>query len=227
MSAATSQARAWQAVSPMPAVPKRPARLAPEQRRAQLLDATLRLAARAGFAGMTVEAVAREAGVTRPVIYDLFGDLDGLLDALGDREEARAMAALARVIPDDPGERDPEAVLVDAVGGYLEAVRDEPATWRLVLLPPSGSPPALRERMHRNREATADRIAALLAWGLARRGGPAGLDHELLARLLIASAEDAARLVLEDPRAHPPARMAAAAGAMLALLPPTGAPPPR
>jgi AcrR family transcriptional regulator len=138
----------------MPAAPKRPARLAPEQRRAQLLDATLRLAARAGFTGMTVEAVAREAGVTRPVIYDLFGDLDGLLDALGDREEARAMAALARVIPDDPGERDPEAVLVDAVGGYLEAVRDEPATWRLVLLPPSGSPPALRDRMRRNIMAT-------------------------------------------------------------------------
>lgn len=225
MSVVTSQARPWQAVSPMPPAPKRPERLAPEQRRAQLLDATLRLAARMGFTGMTVEAVAGEAGVTRPVIYSLFGDLDGLQQALGDREEARAMAALAAVIPEDPGDRDPEAVLVESVRGFLQAVRDEPATWRLVLLPPAGSPPALRERIHRNRELIATRTAELLDWGLARRGGPAGLDHELLARLLIASAEDAARLVLEDPLTYSPERLATAAREMLGLLPPTAARP--
>ena len=125
----------------MPTAPKRAGRLAPAERREQLLDAALRLAARHGFVGLTVDAVAREAAVTRPVIYDAFGDLQGLLLALGDREEARAMADLgAEVIPADPGDRDPEEVLVHAVRGFLVAVRDAPETWRLVLLPPAGAP---------------------------------------------------------------------------------------
>jgi AcrR family transcriptional regulator len=221
MSSPTSQAHPRLAVSGMPTAPKRAGRLAPAERRAQLLDATLRLAAEHGFTGLTVEAVAREAAVTRPVIYSLFGDLEGLLLALGDREEARAMEALGAVIPEDPGDRDPDEVLVGAVRGFLEAVRDAPASWRLVLLPPAGSPPKLRERIAANRNALAVRITGLLDWGLTRRGGPAGLDHELLARLLIASAEDAARLVLGHPGTYPPERLAAAVRGMLGLLPPT------
>jgi len=221
MSSPTPQAHPGNAVSRVPAAPRRAGRLAPEARRAQLLDVTLRLAAERGFTGLTVEAVAREAAVTRPVIYSVFGDLEALLLALGEREEARAMGALGAVIPDDPGDRDPDDVLVDAVRGFLQAVHAAPATWRLVLLPPAGSPPRLRERIAGNRDAVAVRITGLLDWGLARRGGPAGLDHELLARLLIAAAEDAARLVLADPDAYPPERLAAAARGMLGLLPPT------
>ncbi|MEA2307657.1 MAG: hypothetical protein QOH43_4937 [Solirubrobacteraceae bacterium] len=221
MSPPTPQASPCHAVTGMPTAPKRAVRLAPEARRAQLLDATLHLAADHGFTGLTVESVAREAAVTRPVIYSLFGDLEALLLALGEREEARAMGALEAVIPEDPGDRDPDDVLVDAVRGFLQAVRDAPATWRLVLLPPAGSPPRLRERIARNREAVALRITGLLDWGLARRGGPAGLDHPLLARLLIAAAEDAARLMLADAAAYPPERLAAAARGLLGLLPPT------
>jgi AcrR family transcriptional regulator len=199
--------------------PVRAERLAPALRRELLLDAALRLAEGHGFTGMSVEAVAREAGVTRPVIYSLFGDLDALLLALVDREVGRALADLAEAVPEDPGERDPEAVLVEGVLTFLAAVQREPRTWRLVLLPPAGSPDALRERIASNRRALAARISELLAWGLERRGGPAGLDHDVLARLLIAAAEDAARLTLAHPRRYSPARMAQAARGMLALLP--------
>ena len=47
-----------------------------------------------GFDAVTVEAVAARAGVTRPVIYDMFGDLEGLMLALIDREEVAALAPL-------------------------------------------------------------------------------------------------------------------------------------
>jgi AcrR family transcriptional regulator len=192
---------------------------APERRR-RLLDAALEVVDERGFHRLTVQAVARRAGVTRPVVYDLFGDLDGLLLALAEREEAAALATLASVIPDDPAGREPDELLAGAIEAFLVAVRRAPRTWRLVLRPPDGTPPALRERIAASRRRLAAQVAGLLTWGFERRGGPRGLDHEVLARLLIAAAEDAARLVLAHPRRFPPPRIAAAVRGTLALLPP-------
>jgi AcrR family transcriptional regulator len=197
----------------------------PAERRAQLLDAALEVAEQDGFDAVTVAAVVKRAGVTRPVLYDLFGDLDGLLHALIEREEARALAVLAEVVVDDPGTRDPDAYLVAAIARLLDAVRAEPRTWRFVLLPPQGSPPALRERIVSSRAAVTARVEALLVWGIERRGGPHGLDLPVFAHLLVAAGEDAARLTLSHPRRFPPRRLTDAASAFLSLVPPgRGAP---
>lgn len=196
-------------------------RLAPEVRREQLLDAALDVLTEQGFGGLSVEAVARRAGVTRPMVYGLFGDLDGLLLALIDREEGRALAPLLAIVGGDPGDDvDPEDFLVESVERFLTAVAAEPRTWRLVLMPPRGGSSELRERLKRSRRLIAERVTALLDWGVARRGGPAGLDHELFGRLIVAAGEDAARLVLARPDRFPPARLAAVARDGVALLPP-------
>lgn len=197
-------------------------RLAPAERRTQILDAALELAGREGFHAVTIDGVAKAAGITRPVVYDLFGDLEGLLASLADREEARALAALARVIPEQPGASDdPDTLLAGGLEGLLEAVHREPATWRLVLLPPAGTPPELRERIADNRDRIRARLVELLSWGLDKRGGPAVEDAELLAHMLVVVAEDAARLTLTHPRRHPPARFGAFARDVLAALPPS------
>jgi AcrR family transcriptional regulator len=219
MTVQLAQPPRWE-TAPVAAATKRTERLAPEVRREMLLDATLELAGEQGFTRMTVEAVARQAGVTRPVVYDIFGDLGGLLLALLEREEERALRALAEIVPRELPDQDPEDVLVDGVRDFLEAVAREPRTWRLLLLPPEGSPPALRKRVGATRRTLAAHIARLLDWGLERRGGPAGLDTQVLARLLVAVSEDAARLMLSSPRNHTPARIAEAARGMLAMLPP-------
>ena len=44
----------------------------PAQRREQLIDAALQVILDQGYSGVSIEAVAREAGVTRPVVYDHF-----------------------------------------------------------------------------------------------------------------------------------------------------------
>ncbi len=205
----------------MAAAPQRPARLAPQERRRQLLDAALVVVEADGFGGVSIEAIARGASVTRPVVYDLFGDLDRLMLALIERETDRALIALREILPDDPTGLDPDELLVRGMREFLEAVRLEPRTWRLVLLPPDGAPRALRARSTENRRRLAEEIATLLAWGLERRGGPSGLDHEIMARLLIASGEDAARVALDHPRRFSPARLADATRALLRLLPAT------
>ncbi len=215
----------------MSAPSQRTPRLPPQERRVQLLDAALDLIADEGFAAVSVEAVARRAGVTRPVVYDAFGDLDGLMLALIDREEEAALGPLLAIVGGDPGDDvDPEDFLVDSVLAFLRAVRENPRTWRFVLMPPRGSTRQMRERIVRTRRLIADRVTALLEWGVARRGGPLGLDLELFARLIVSAGEDAARLTLLHPRRYPPERIADLVRGALRLLPadaqPTGAPPP-
>ncbi|WP_249011686.1 TetR/AcrR family transcriptional regulator [Conexibacter sp. DBS9H8] len=209
-------------------------RLAPENRREQLLDATMAVLAEAGFSHITVEAIAQAAGVTRPVIYDTFGDLGSLLLALIERADRRVTGQLAAILGDGvPSDPSPDRFLIDTINAFLAAVREDPSSWRLVLMPPPGNSAELNFRLQRGRGELAGRIRALLDWGLPARGGPRGLDHELTARLLVAIGEDAARLMLAHPRRFSPDRLAAATIDLLAVIPPTPAtaradtPPPR
>src|SRR5436190_2175824 len=50
-------------------------RMSGAERREQLLDATKSIVDERGFHAASIEAVAREAGITRPVVYGHFGDL--------------------------------------------------------------------------------------------------------------------------------------------------------
>src|SRR4030095_1544423 len=116
----------------MPTQAPRQQRMPAEERREQLLDVTKRIVLERGFHAVSIEAVAREAGISRPIVYGHFTDLPGLLEALVDREGARALAQLETVLP----QRD----LLEALRAYLKAVGDDPDTWRLVLMPQEGAP---------------------------------------------------------------------------------------
>jgi AcrR family transcriptional regulator len=178
---------------------QRAPRLAAEDRRAQLIDCAQAELSQAGFGAVTIEAIARRAGVSRPVVYDLFGDLDSLLEAVFDRAEGAVMDALTGVLGTDPGEEAPGAFLIDSTLTFLQAVRAEPSSWRLVLWPPPSSPPDLQRRIAAARERITAELVKLLGWALDTTG-PADLDVELIARLAEAVGEDAARLTLAHPR---------------------------
>jgi AcrR family transcriptional regulator len=166
-------------------------------RREQLLDAAKAVVAELGFHGVSIEAVARRAGITRPIVYRHFDDLAALLDALVERETARALAQLVEFLPSRLGD-DPREGLLATFRGYLDAVQSDPVTWRLVLVPPEGAPRLLRERIAAGRAAVVRQLAA------AATGSP---DPELTARALSAVADEAARLVLADPERYPRARV--------------------
>jgi AcrR family transcriptional regulator len=193
-------------------------RLPPAERREQLLDAALAVIAEDGYGGVTIEAIAQKAGVTRPVVYNLFDDLGELLGALLQRQERRALAQVSDALPADPGEADPEAVVVEAIRAFLAAVARDPDTWRPILLPPEGTPRVVRERVARDRASILNQLQGLVAWGLDRRGGLAQLDPELTARMLLVVGEDAGRLVLSDPERFTPERLASFAAVLLAGL---------
>ncbi|WP_343712888.1 helix-turn-helix domain-containing protein [Inquilinus sp.] len=74
-------------------------RLSREERHRQLMDAAWALIREEGTEALTLGRLAERAGVTKPVVYDHFGDRTGLLIALyrefDDRQTARLQAALA------------------------------------------------------------------------------------------------------------------------------------
>lgn len=195
-------------------------RMSPELRREQLLDTAQDIALERGFHAVTIDGVAKAAGVTRPVVYGQFADRGELLAALLERAEARALAQLAPALPEVPGADDPvdpDALLVDGLTAYLTAVASDPATWRVILLPPEGAPPELAERLtevHRDVLAT---LRRLVEWGLDRRGGDR-LDVDLLARAVLTLSEGAARLLLQRPADYPVERFRAFTADVLAGL---------
>ncbi len=173
-----------------------PTRLSAPERREQLLDVTKAVVAAHGFHAASIERIAREAGITRPVVYGHFGDLAGLLEALVKRESARAQSQLTAVLPTDLAD-DPSEQLLLGLRRYLEAVSSDPQTWRLVLMPPEGAPRVLHEAIATGRAAVLAQLAGAVAPGLG--SGGSSPDPELTARMLSAFADESARLRLTDP----------------------------
>jgi AcrR family transcriptional regulator len=173
-------------------------RLPREVRREQILDATLRLIAEQGFAGVTMESVAAEAEIAKSVVYAVFGSQEGLQHELMVREQERAFRLAEAAVAAGAASADPLVGLRDGLLTFLDGVAQDPDRWRLVLLPVAGTPEsvgaAIRDGRERWRRALEPVAAQLLG-----RVGLGDLDHELVAHLVRGNAEYLARLMLEDP----------------------------
>ena len=181
-------------------------RMPPAERREQLIDAALSVILRDGYGGVSIEAVARSAGVTRPVVYDHFPNLGRLLRALVEREERYSLQQLEEVVPSDPSKGEPVEVLAGSVRRFLDVVRSRPETWRLILLPIDGTPQIVREHVEVNRGRILERIERIVRWSVDRGQLPPGIDVELAARAIRDLSEEAGRLVLTEPERFTPDR---------------------
>jgi len=179
---------------------------APE-RREQILDATRHIVDQRGFHAVSIEAVARAAGITRPIVYEHFESLGGLLEALIRREGARALGQLSAALSLNDTRGSAREQLLGALRSYLLSVRGDPTTWRLVLMPPEGAPAALREQIAVGRNRIVGQLAELVRPGFGP--GSESPDPELHARLLSAIADESARLLLTDPQRFPVERLLA------------------
>lgn len=196
-------------------------RLPPEERREQLIDAALRVIVARGYEGISIEAVAREAGVTRPVVYDHFPNLAHLLQALIAREERYSLEQLSEVVPPLPDRDDPVDLLAGGVRRFLEAVTARPATWRLILLPLDGTPAIVRDHVESNRARMLGRIERLVKRSVERGKLPADLDVPLAARAIRDLGEEAGRMVLTDPEHYSPERYGRFVESVMRLLAPS------
>jgi AcrR family transcriptional regulator len=165
-------------------------------RHEQILDITHAIVDAEGFHAATLNRVASEAGVTRTVVYQQFGDLAGLFIALVDREAARAGAQFAEAIAAAQQPSEEDGAFGHAFAGVLRAADAHPATWRLFLFPPQGAPPELHERL-----AQAQVIVRRYLIGVLLSINPEIPDPEYTARILNAAGDELLRMRLSDPNA--------------------------
>jgi AcrR family transcriptional regulator len=206
--------------------PRRPyaPRMAPERRREQVLDAALRVILELGYSGVSIEAIAREAGVTRPVIYDHFANLAQLLGALIEREERYALGQLEEVLPLRLDNAVPGQTLPSSIRRLLEEVRARPDTWRLILLPPAGTPSIVRQHVERNRGLALERIESMVRAATQWPELPPTFDVELAARAILDLSEEAGRMVLTEPDRFSPERYERFVASLTGLIWPQSAP---
>jgi AcrR family transcriptional regulator len=165
-----------------------------EGRREQILDITHAIVDAEGFHAATPGRIASEAGVTRTVLYQQFGDLPRLFVALVDREGARAAAQFAEAIAGSGEPSEADGAFGHAFAGILRAADAHPATWRLFLFPPQGAPPELHERLARAQAQVRRYFADVLL-----EINPDLPDPEYTARILNAAGDELLRLRLTDP----------------------------
>jgi AcrR family transcriptional regulator len=117
-----------------------PGRELPDPTRDRLLDAALAVVARRGLARLSLDAVARAAGLSRQTVYRHFGSRDGLVTAVILREE-EAFLTLVRDAAARHG--DPRPAMEAALAAGLRAARDHPLLDRLLRDEPAALLPYL------------------------------------------------------------------------------------
>ena len=103
-------------------------RLRPEERREQLLDAALRLAAERDLTSLSVQEIAAYAQVSEGLLYHYFPTKDALLLAAVQRAADALMQALDAVVQGPP-----LPSLLAGLAAYLDHVQADPTGWRAVL----------------------------------------------------------------------------------------------
>ncbi len=99
----------------------------------RILDAALALAGASGLRNLTMDDVARRAGVGRMTVYRRFGGKEALVDSLAVRECRRCLATIAASI-------DPDAAVEDRIAALstttLALIREHPLLARLARVEP-------------------------------------------------------------------------------------------
>ncbi|MER6300408.1 TetR family transcriptional regulator [Kitasatospora sp. NPDC001539] len=147
-----------------------------EPRREQLLNAADRVIQREG-PGASMNAIAAEAGITKPILYRHFGDRNGLIGALTERHTSGLLAAIRAALAEPLERRDRVEHVLDT---YLAGIEARPQVYRLLTHPEPGDPsgagnalaPALRQIAEEITRAVqsqvdlgADRDLLAEAWG--------------------------------------------------------------
>ncbi len=107
-----------------------------EQTRARILSAAMKLLNEGGRDAVTTRAVAELAGVQPPILYRLFGDKDGLLNALAEHGFTLYLAQKQS----DNAEPDPVAALRSGWDRHIQFGLDHPSLYLLMYAQPQAGP---------------------------------------------------------------------------------------
>jgi AcrR family transcriptional regulator len=126
-----------------------PARLSAAERRAAVLDTACRVFARCSYRGATTAEIAREAGVTEPILYRHFASKQALYLACIETAWLRVRAAWDEAVAREP---DPAAWTQAMAEAFFEFKEQRSAVAQLWLqaLTESGDDPEIRRYLRRH-----------------------------------------------------------------------------
>ena len=167
---------------------------------------------------LSMEAVAKAAGVGKPVLYTAFRTRTELVSALLRREHQRGLEQVLAGMPEDLTVAGPAGAYAATVSAFLRVVLENPARWRLILTVPDSAPREYRDALRRARSSILGQAEELGKAGIALEPRLASLDPVLLGHTMLSFAEMLGRLAVNDPDAYPRERLEEFAAAAMGLL---------
>ena len=162
-------------------------RMRAPERRAQLLDVARKAFSTKGFHGVSMEAVAKEAGVTKPILYDHFASKQDLYLALIDADAASLEERVRTAINANTGNRER---IQRSFQAYFDFVDEHAEGFRLVMQE-SVSPVNVSSTVDGVRERILAEIAGVIVHDSEGRLSPA--DATTVAVGLVAMVEATAQ----------------------------------
>jgi AcrR family transcriptional regulator len=130
-----------------------------DERRRQFVDAALRVLDESG-PDLPMDAVAAEAGVSKPVLYRYFADKAALVDALSERGSE---LLLARTLPAINSCGPVLDRISGAVGGYFAVLDEHPNLYWLIARRGLAEPGQGGVAVHPDKESIANALSAVFA----------------------------------------------------------------
>ena len=158
------------------------------ERRAQLLAVARPLFGRAGFHGVSMDQVAREAGVTKPILYDHFVSKEelyvALLDADAQELERQVRAALS-------ARRGNRERIRQSFQAYFDFVDEHAAGFKLFVQETMGAEDVFRSKVQGVRDHILGEVSDLIV--RESRGAVDREDADTVALALVGMVETVAR----------------------------------
>jgi AcrR family transcriptional regulator len=167
-------------------------RLAPDQRRTQLLDLGVSLLATRSLDELTIDVLAEEAGISRGLLYHYFGNKHDFREAVVRRAVADLIEQTA---PSEGGE--PLDRLLASVAAYVDYVETNYQGYVSIVRGAAGGNETLRRVYEETRDALTDRIFTEDAQGEIIPDTPAA---RLMVRGWSALGEEMVLTWVADPR---------------------------
>ncbi|GAA4402366.1 TetR/AcrR family transcriptional regulator [Tsukamurella soli] len=185
-------------------------RLPPAERREQVLDAALAALHGRSLDDLSMESVAAQAGIAKPVIYSVFATRDDMIVSLLGREHERGLTQIEAALPlSVSGHADAVTAYTRTVDAFIRAVVAAPERWRLILTVPEHAPHQYRDDLRKGRRAVLDRTKSLAMSIADEAPGPGDLDPVLLGHAMLSIAEMLGRISIASPDRYTPAELTA------------------
>lgn len=137
-------------------------RMSRAARKQQLLDVAEELFTQNGFGSTSIEDIARAAGVTRPILYNHFGDRDGILVACVARARRELEQRLSHEIERLGSDADPAALFEAGGDVFFAMLEANPERWTLLFSNTVALSGEIAERLTALRFGTINHIAELV-----------------------------------------------------------------